>query len=76
VILSTTKKKKKRKEKKRRNNWGMVLVAGERRWGKGEGGEDGANTVYTCVNGKMRPAETIPGKGDRGEWWRGKFKYI
>jgi hypothetical protein len=54
----------------------MVLVAGERRWGKGEGGEDGANTVYTCVNGKMRPAETIPGKGDRGEWWRGKFKYI
>jgi hypothetical protein len=27
-----------------------------------------------CVNGKMRPVETIPGiseAGDKGEWWRG-----
>jgi hypothetical protein len=27
------------------------------------------------VNGKMRPAETIPGmgkgRGNKGEWWRG-----
>jgi hypothetical protein len=26
------------------------------------------------INGKMRPAETIPGMGeeeDKGEWWRG-----
>jgi hypothetical protein len=31
-------------------------------------GEYGTNTVHTCVNGKMRPVETVPemGKG-RGE---------
>jgi hypothetical protein len=30
------------------------------------------------VNGKIRPIETVPGMGggrDKGEWWRGKFKY-
>jgi hypothetical protein len=33
--------------------------------------------VYTYVNGKMRPVETIPGMGggeDKGEWYRGEFK--
>jgi hypothetical protein len=33
-------------------------------------GEYGANTVYTCVNGKMRPAKTVPemgGEEDKGE---------
>jgi hypothetical protein len=31
-------------------------------WGKGVGGEYGANSVYTCMKmEKMRPAETIPG---------------
>jgi hypothetical protein len=27
-----------------------------------------------CANGKMRPAEIIPGmggEGNKGEWWRG-----
>jgi hypothetical protein len=27
-------------------------------------GEYGANTVHMCVNGKMRPVETIPGMGE------------
>jgi hypothetical protein len=27
-------------------------------------GEYGTNTVYTCVNGKMTPVETIPGIGE------------
>jgi hypothetical protein len=30
------------------------------------------------VNGKMTPVETVLGMGarrDKGEWWRGKFKY-
>jgi hypothetical protein len=30
------------------------------------------------VKGKMRPVTMIPGmggKGNEGEWWRGKFKY-
>jgi hypothetical protein len=34
--------------------------------------------VYTYVNGKMIPVETIPGmegEGDKEEWWRGEFKY-
>jgi hypothetical protein len=49
-------------------------VGGERVW---EGGYS-ANTVYTYVNGKMIPVETIPGmegEGDKEEWWRGEFKY-
>jgi hypothetical protein len=32
------------------------------------------NCVNMNINGKMRPAETIPGMGeeeDKGEWWRG-----
>jgi hypothetical protein len=33
------------------------------------------------VSGKMIPVETIPGMkrgegGNKGEWWRGEFKYI
>jgi hypothetical protein len=29
------------------------------------------------VNGKTIPDETVPGMGggDKGEWWRGEFKY-
>jgi hypothetical protein len=35
-------------------------------WGKCIRGEYGANTVYTYVNGKLRPVEIIPGgKGDK-----------
>jgi hypothetical protein len=26
-------------------------------------------------NGKMRPVGTLPGMGDKGEGWRGKFNY-
>jgi hypothetical protein len=29
-------------------------------------GEHGVNTVHMCVNGKMRPVETIPGMGEGG----------
>jgi hypothetical protein len=32
-----------------------------------------------CINEKMIPDETTPGmdmvRRDKGEWWRGKFKY-
>jgi hypothetical protein len=49
----------------------LVPVGGE---GGGETvykGEYGTNTVYTYVNGKMIPVETIPGMGmgwrDKGE---------
>jgi hypothetical protein len=30
-------------------------------------GEYSAHTVYTCVNGKMIPVETIPGMRGRGK---------
>jgi hypothetical protein len=29
------------------------------------------NCVHMYVNAKMIPFETIPGMGDKGEWWRG-----
>jgi hypothetical protein len=54
-------------------------------WEWGGGGEKAwegkysSNTLHTCiVNGKMIPDETVPGmggEGDKGEWWRGEFKY-
>jgi hypothetical protein len=31
--------------------------------------------VHMYVNGKMKPVETIPGTGDKREWWGGEFKY-
>jgi hypothetical protein len=33
--------------------------------------------IYMYVNGNMRPVETIPeiGEEEKGEWWRGEFKY-
>jgi hypothetical protein len=53
---------------------GLVPVAGERMWK----GEYSTNTAHMHANGKMIPVETIPGmeaEGDKGEWWRGEFKY-
>jgi hypothetical protein len=38
---------------------GLIPVGAGRRWGKGVRGEYGANTVYTCVNGKKVTVETI-----------------
>jgi hypothetical protein len=41
-------------------------------WREGVGGEYGTSFVYSYENGKMRPAETVPGmgEGDKGEWRR------
>jgi hypothetical protein len=37
-------------------------------WERVKEGECGANTVYTCINAKMRPAETSRNGGrDKGE---------
>jgi hypothetical protein len=47
---------------------------GERAWE----GEYSANTVYTCVNGEMRPAENMPGmmaEGIKENDGEGEFKY-
>jgi hypothetical protein len=50
----------------------------ERRWGKSVGGWICVYSQYMCAYKFFKiPVETIPwvGKGDKGEWLRGEFKY-
>jgi hypothetical protein len=45
----------------------LVTVGGERRRGKGIGGQIWCKyCLHMYVNGKMIPVETIPGMGGRG----------
>jgi hypothetical protein len=54
---------------------GLVPVGEGRLWGEGVGGWIWSKyCVHVYVSGKMRPAETIPGMGGRGnkrEWQKG-----
>jgi hypothetical protein len=50
---------------------GVGISEGGRIWRKNVEGEYGGNTMYSCMKWKMRPVETIPGmgeRGDKGEW--------
>jgi hypothetical protein len=44
----------------------LIPVGGQSRRRKSMEGKYSANTVYTCVNGKIIPVETIPGMVRRG----------
>jgi hypothetical protein len=43
--------------------------------GKGVGGECGRNIMFSCENGKVRPAETITGMGGEEIKENDEFNY-
>jgi hypothetical protein len=52
----------------------LVPVGGWKMWGKGVRGSIWCKYCANMyVTGKMRLVESI--RGDKGEWWRDKFKY-